>query len=47
MPKSATKSELARRYGVASSTFRSWLRGVPGLNLVPGQRVLTPLRSKQ
>ena len=37
-----TKSELARAYGVHVSTLNKWLKNIPDLNLMKGQRVFTP-----
>ncbi len=41
-PRTATKGQLASADGVHLSTFNKWISLVPGLNLSPGQRVLTP-----
>jgi len=38
----ATRSELARRYGVSPETFKKWLAKVPNLELDIKERVLTP-----
>ena len=40
--KAYTKSQLAEKYGVHYTTLKRWLSTVPGLNLIPGQRILTP-----
>ncbi|WP_428656003.1 hypothetical protein [Runella sp.] len=40
--KSATRSELANRYGVSIETMKKWLEKIPGLSLNPTDRVLTP-----
>ena len=41
-PKTNSKGELARAYGIHLSTLNKWLTLVPGLDLQKGQRVLTP-----
>lgn len=40
--KTATKTELAKKYGVHYSTFMKWLKKIPELKLNSKQRVLTP-----
>lgn len=42
IPKTMTKGELARAYGVHPSTLNNWLAMVPNLELRKGQRMLTP-----
>ena len=41
-PKTISKGELAKAYGIHISTFNNWIQLVPNLNLRKGQRVLTP-----
>ena len=41
-PKTTSKGELARAYGVHISTLNNWLTLIPDLDLRKGQRVLTP-----
>jgi len=41
-PKTLSKGELSRAYGIHISTLNKWLVEVPGLELKKGQRVLTP-----
>lgn len=38
----ATRSQLAKRYGVSIETFKKWLNMIPNLDLCPTNRVLTP-----
>ena len=40
--KTATKTELAKKYGVHYNTFLNWLKRIPELKLNSKQRVLTP-----
>lgn len=40
--KSATRSQLAIRYGVCADTFKKWITMIPTLDIRPNQRVLTP-----
>ncbi len=40
--KPATRTQLARQYGISSETMKKWLAKVPGLCLDGGVRVLTP-----
>lgn len=40
--KSATRSELADRYGVSMETLKKWIEKIPDLSLSPTDRVLTP-----
>lgn len=37
-----TKTELAALYNVSVKTFMKWIVKIPGLNLLPRQRILTP-----
>jgi hypothetical protein len=41
-PKIMSKGQLAQAYGVHVSTLNKWLKNIPDLNLMKGQRVLTP-----
>ena len=41
-PKTISKGELAKAYGIHLSTLNKWLALVPDLELRKGQRVLTP-----
>lgn len=40
--KSATRSQLAKRYGVSPETFKKWLIKIPDLTLDTRDRVFTP-----
>lgn len=40
--KPATRSQLAKRYGVSSETFKKWLSKVPDLVIEGKERVFTP-----
>lgn len=40
--KSATRSQLAKQYGVSLETFKKWLVKIPDLVLEANERVLTP-----
>lgn len=40
--KTATKSKLAKLYGVHPSTFNNWIKKIPNLKLMPNQRIFTP-----
>lgn len=40
--KSATRSQLAKRYSVSPETFKKWLGKVPNLEIDNKERVLTP-----
>lgn len=37
-----SKSQLALEYRITLKTFNKWLEKIPELNLLPGQRILTP-----
>ncbi len=41
-PKTMSKGEMAKAYGIHISTLNKWLESVPLLELQKGQRVLTP-----
>ena len=42
MKKIATRTELAKQYGVSYTTFLNWLKEIPELNLNSKKRILTP-----
>ena len=42
----ATKTELAAKYGVCYTTFINWLKKIDELKLNPKQRILTPKELK-
>lgn len=42
-----TKTKLSKKYKVAYNTFIKWIKKIPGLNLDPKQRVLTPKQVQQ
>lgn len=39
---SATRTELAQRYGVSMPTFKKWLMLIPNLEIADNVRTLTP-----
>lgn len=40
--KPATRTQLAKRYGVSTETFKKWLVKIPNLLLDSNDRVFTP-----
>ena len=42
MKKTASKTELAKLYGVHITTLMNWIKKIPNLKLTPNQRIFTP-----
>lgn len=45
-PVACTLSELAEAYRINSKTLKKWIARYPEIQLIPNQKILTPLQVK-